>query len=74
MRDMARVSHAHHLQRLQSGRLESIETSGMHIEIARGLKEINSLLVTVAYPILTRSGDLMESRLTPTKHSPNLSM
>jgi phosphate:Na+ symporter len=74
MRDMARLSHAHHLQRLQSGRLESIETSGMHIEIARGLKEINSLLVTVAYPILTRSGDLMESRLTPTKHSPNLSM
>ena len=41
----------------------------MHIEIARGLKEINSLLVTVAYPILTRSGDLLTSRLANPNHS-----
>ncbi len=63
MREMARRTHARHLQRLQSGKPESIQTSGMHIEIARGLKEINSLLVTVAYPILTQSGDLLDSRL-----------
>lgn len=63
MREMARYTHDRHLRRLQSGTPESIETSGMHIEIARGLKEINSLLVTVAYPILTRSGDLLTSRL-----------
>jgi phosphate:Na+ symporter len=47
----------------QCGTLESIETSGMHLEIARGLKKINSLLVTVAYLLLTKSGDLLESRL-----------
>ena len=63
MRELARHTHNRHLKRLQSGTPESIETSGMHLEIARGLKEINSLLVTVAYPILTRSGDLLESRL-----------
>ncbi len=64
MRELARASHDRHLRRLQSGTPESIETSGMHLEIARGLKEINSLLATVAYPILKRSGDLLESRLT----------
>ncbi|WP_312366428.1 Na/Pi cotransporter family protein [Ensifer sp.] len=68
MRKMARHTHDRHLRRLQSGTAESIETSGMHIEIARGLKEINSLLVTVAYPILTRSGDLLASRLTNPNH------
>ncbi len=69
MREMARYTHDRHLRRLQSGTPESIETSGMHIEIARGLKEINSLLATVAYPILTRSGDLLTSRLVKTDHS-----
>ena len=49
--------------RLQSGTPESIETSDMHLEVVRALKEINSLLVTVAYPLLTESGDLLESRL-----------
>lgn len=63
MRELARASHDNHLRRLQSGTPESIETSGMHLEIARGLKEINSLLATVAYPIVRRSGDLLESRL-----------
>jgi phosphate:Na+ symporter len=68
MREMARDTHDRHLRRLQSGMPESIQTSGMHIEIARGLKEINSLLVTIAYPILTRSGDLLNSRLVNTSH------
>jgi phosphate:Na+ symporter len=35
----------------------------MHLEIARGLKEINSLLATVACPILKPSGDLRVGRL-----------
>lgn len=68
MRELARASHDRHLKRLQTGTPESIETSGMHLEIARGLKEINSLLATVAYPILKRSGDLLESRLAQPAH------
>jgi phosphate:Na+ symporter len=65
MRVLERRSHNSHLMRLQSGTPESIETSDMHLEIVRALKEINSLLVTVAYPLLTESGDLLQSRLAP---------
>lgn len=66
MRDLERRSHTLHLKRLQSGAPESVETSDMHLEVARALKEINSLLVTVAYPLLTQSGDLLQSRLAKT--------
>lgn len=65
MRKLERDSHERHLRRLQSGKSESIETSDMHLEAVRALKEINSLLATVAYPILRQSGDLLDSRLTP---------
>jgi phosphate:Na+ symporter len=64
MRRLERDSHERHLRRLQSGEVSSIETSNMHLEIVRALKEINSLLATAAYPILSGSGDLLESRLT----------
>ena len=63
MRRLERDSHESHLRRLQSGKAESIETSNMHLEVVRALKEINSLLVTVAYPLLKESGHLLESRL-----------
>lgn len=64
MRRLERDSHERHLTRLQSGNPESIETSDMHLEIVRALKEINSLLVSITYPILTESGHLLQSRLT----------
>ncbi|MEO9339507.1 Na/Pi cotransporter family protein [Mesorhizobium sp. SB112] len=63
MRVLERRSHDGHLMRLRSGTLESIETSDMHLEVARAFKEINSLLATVAYPLLTESGHLLQSRL-----------
>ena len=63
MRKLERESHERHLLRLQSGSPQSIETSDIHLEAVRALKEFNSLLVSVAYPILTQSGDLLESRL-----------
>ncbi|MCA0277916.1 MAG: Na/Pi cotransporter family protein [Proteobacteria bacterium] len=66
MRKLERDSHERHLKRLQSGTVQSIETSDIHLEAVRALKEFNSLLVSVAYPILTESGDLLESRLTKT--------
>jgi len=37
--------------------------SDIHLEAVRALKEINSLMASVAYPLLTQSGDLLESRL-----------
>lgn len=66
MRKLERDSHERHLKRLQSGSPQSIETSDIHLEAVRALKEFNSLLVSVAYPILTQSGDLLESRLAKT--------
>ena len=35
---------------------DSIESSDIHLETVRALKMINSLLATVAYPILAESG------------------
>ncbi|MDX8481539.1 Na/Pi cotransporter family protein [Mesorhizobium sp. VK24D] len=63
MRKLERLSHDRHLRRLQSGTPETIETSDIHLEAVRALKEINSLLASVAYPLLSESGDLLESRL-----------
>lgn len=63
VRSLERASHERHLYRLQVGTTQSIETSDIHLEAIRALKEINSLMVTVAYPLLTESGDLLTSRL-----------
>ncbi|MFQ5775122.1 MAG: Na/Pi cotransporter family protein [Kiloniellaceae bacterium] len=52
-----------HLDRLRSGRIESIETSALHLDILRDLKRINSHLTALAYPILDASGQLRRSRL-----------
>ena len=63
MRRLERECHDRHLARLRGGNPQSIDTSDIHMEVVRALKEINSLLVKVAYPILTERGHLLESRL-----------
>jgi len=63
MRELELRSQARHLQRLQGGSIQSVETSEIHLETIRALKQINSLFAAVAYPILAESGDLLESRL-----------
>ena len=52
-----------HLERLKSGRPESIESSALHLDILRDLKRINSHLSSVAYPIVDSKGELRQSRL-----------
>ncbi|MCV2864895.1 Na/Pi cotransporter family protein [Defluviimonas sp. WL0075] len=52
-----------HLDRLKMGRVESIETSNIHQETLRALKQINTAFSMVAYPILSETGDLLSSRL-----------
>jgi phosphate:Na+ symporter len=52
-----------HLDRLRSGRIESIQTSSLHLDILRDLKRINSHLALVAQPILEAAGELSPSRL-----------
>lgn len=53
-----------HLGRLREGLIESIETSNIHQETLRALKQVNTSFSMVAYPILSESGDLLESRLS----------
>ena len=52
-----------HLGRLRGGKLESIESSAIHLDILRDLKRLNSHITTVVYPILEDAGQLYGSRL-----------
>ena len=52
-----------HIERLRMGMSESIDTSNIHQETLRALKQINTAFSMVGYPILQKSGDLLESRL-----------
>lgn len=52
-----------HIGRLREGLSESIETSNIHQETLRALKLVNTAFSMVGYPILLRTGDLLESRL-----------
>lgn len=63
IRKQERNSNMQHVRRLQSGAADSIETSDMHLETLSALRQINSLFAAVAYPILTKHGDLLDSRL-----------
>ena len=63
MRQMERRSHDSHIRRLGTGNAQSIATSDIHIEAIQGIKEINSRFISFAYPILSRYGVLMESRV-----------
>ncbi|WP_377298274.1 Na/Pi cotransporter family protein [Rhizobium sp. SGZ-381] len=63
VRRMEKESAERHLKRLQDGRLESLQTSSLHLDLLRDLKRINAHIVSVAHPILDESGLLVESRL-----------
>jgi phosphate:Na+ symporter len=63
MRRLERESHDRHLERLARGNSDSLATSDLHLEALRAFKEINSLLVTVAHPILAERGLMLDSRL-----------
>lgn len=64
--EMARIersSRKKHLKRLGKGEEISFDSSDIHLETLRALREFNSLIATVAYPILYRGGQLLETRL-----------
>jgi phosphate:Na+ symporter len=62
-RELERNAAENHLERLRSGRIESMQTSSLHLDILRDLKRINSHLAIVAQPILESVGELSPSRL-----------
>jgi phosphate:Na+ symporter len=53
-RDLERKAAENHFARLREGRVQSIETSTLHLDILRDAKRINSHIVAAAYPILER--------------------
>lgn len=63
-----RKSRKNHLKRLQTEPMQSLETSDIHLETLRTLREINSFVASVAYPVLDRDGQLLQSRLIDTTH------
>jgi phosphate:Na+ symporter len=63
MRDLEQAATDNHLRRLREGRVESMETSSLHIDIARDLKRIAAHIASVAYPILEQGGVLRRTRL-----------
>lgn len=63
VRTMVRRSEEQHMQRLRDGNDDSYDSSSIHIDTMRDLKEINSLFVSIAYPVLASAGMLRKSRL-----------
>lgn len=58
-----RHSRKRHLKRLQNGASESFGTSDIHLETLRAMREFNGHISAIAYPILYKTGQLLETRL-----------
>ena len=53
-----------HFNRLRAGRPDTVETSALHLDALRDLKNVNTHLVAAAaYPVLENMGELLRSRL-----------
>ena len=69
-RELERTYADAHLARLAENTVQSIETSSLHIDLISDLRRINSLLCSIAYPILETAGVLAPSRLRETSARP----
>lgn len=63
LRDLEKSANESHFNRLRKGTAKSVETSTIHLDTIRDLKQINSLLASIAYPVLEELGILGGSRL-----------
>lgn len=63
LRELEKETSLKHFQRLRQGDEKSVESSSLHLDTLRDLKQINSLLTSIAYPILEEQGLLKSSRL-----------
>jgi phosphate:Na+ symporter len=62
-RDLEAHATEAHFARIRAGRLESVETSALHLDLLRDLKRINAHIAAAAYPALDNLGELLPSRL-----------
>ena len=63
LKRMERDSRKRHLKRLHRGATHSFDTSDIHLETLRALREFNSHIAAVSYPLLYQNGQLLETRL-----------
>lgn len=63
LKRMERDSRKRHLKRLQRGTRHSFDSSDIHLETLRALREFNSHVAAVSYPVLYQNGQLLETRL-----------
>lgn len=63
LRDLERETTMQHFTRLREGTTRSVQTSSLHLDTIRDLKQINSLLASLAYPVLEERGELGGTRL-----------
>ncbi|MDQ0453765.1 Na/Pi cotransporter family protein [Rhizobium paknamense] len=63
LRGMVKRSEESHMHRLRSGNIASFESSSLHLDTMRDLKELNSLFVSIGYPLLENNGMLRQTRL-----------
>ncbi|GAA5097397.1 Na/Pi cotransporter family protein [Bartonella acomydis] len=63
LRNLEKEMSLKHFKRLREGDLKNIESSSLHLDTVRDLKQINSLLTSMIYPILEAQGLLQSSRL-----------
>ena len=62
-RDLITQATEGHFARVRTGRLESVETGALQLDVLRDLGRINGHLVAAAYPLLEERGELLPSRL-----------
>jgi phosphate:Na+ symporter len=67
LRELEKQTSLRHFNRLREGAARSIETSTIHLDTIRDLKQINSLLASMAYPVLEEQGLLSDTRLKVAK-------
>jgi phosphate:Na+ symporter len=62
-RDLEAHATESHFARIRAGRVESVETSALHLDVLRDLKRINAHVAAAAYAALEKRGELLPSRL-----------
>ena len=70
IRAAERAATESHFQRLREGKVASIETSALHLDVLRDLKRVAAHLTSVAHPILEANGALRTSRLVADEGKP----
>jgi phosphate:Na+ symporter len=65
IRDLEMVAAEKHMLRLKEGRIESIETSSLHLDILRDLKRIHSHICAAAYPVLEHTDQGQPGYISP---------